>query len=284
MPRLLITGGTGYLGQMLVRLAGAAGWQVVATYCQQQPWSQSNIPVEWVALDVRDPAATAAVVAAAQPVVVIHTAFRQYEPDLYAVTARGAGAVAAAAAQAGARLVHLSSDVVFDGKLARAYREDDPLSPINDYGQAKADAEQFVLTAAPAAVIVRTSLIYGFTPLDRHTRFVFDLIDGVQSGQLFRDEIRCPVLVDDLAAALLELAAGTFRGVLHVAGSDRLSRYEFGVLLARFHGRDPARLQAGLAAASGLPRPLDCALDLSRSAHVLHTQPRGATQVLTVHS
>ena len=78
---------------------------------------------------------------------------------LRAVNVDGSAAVAAAAGEA--RLVHVSSDVVFDGRLGRPYREDDVVSPITEYGRTKADAEQVVLRAAPKALVVRTSLIYG---------------------------------------------------------------------------------------------------------------------------
>ena len=126
--------------------------------------------------------------------------------------------------------------------------------------------------AHPGAVIVRTSLVYGGparpdAPPDRMARD-----PGVTH---FTDELRCPILVDDLAAALVELAgsgapAGA-AGPLHVAGAEGLSRWEFAGLLA-------GRPVAGAPAPPG--RPLDCRLDSSRARALLATPLRGVRQVL----
>lgn len=278
MQRLLITGGTGYLGGELVRQAQAEGWHVTATYFRHAV--PADPATTWIALDVRDDRAVAAACDAAQPDVVIHTAFRQYDPDLWPVTAGGTRNIAIAARVCGARLIHLSSDVIFDGEHTAAYTERDPPNPITGYGAAKADAERFVTEHHPNAAIVRTSLIYGFEPIDRHTQFILDIADGRQTAQLFTDEYRCPIFVGDLATALLELARHEFRGVMNVAGSERMSRYAFGVALAQFYGRDPARLPAGVSSASPVRRPRNCTLDISLAQHTLQTPLRGIREVL----
>jgi dTDP-4-dehydrorhamnose reductase len=219
-----------------------------------------------------------------QPDSVLHTAFRQNDPGLWDVTAGGALHVARAAAQSGARLIHLSSDVIFSGERDGAYTESDPPDPITAYGTAKADAERLVLEECPNAVVVRTSLIYGFHPIDRHTRFVLDVADGTQDAQLFTDEYRCPILVDDLAVALLELVSHSYEGIINVAGIERLSRYEFGTLLAQAHGRDPSRIGQGLSSESGLRRPRNCTLDVSLAQALLPTPLRGVREVLAAYA
>jgi dTDP-4-dehydrorhamnose reductase len=98
--------------------------------------------------------------------------------------------------------------------------------------------------------------------------------------RLFTDELRCPLWVQSLAAALLELAQSGYTGVLHVAGAQPLSRYQFGLRLARFHGVDPARITPALSRDSGLTRPLDCTLDCSRARSLLRTPLAGVDQVL----
>ncbi len=277
-PRLLVTGGSGYLGRCLVRLAAPA-WQVTATYFSHPP---QQAGADWRPLDLRDQAAVQRLVDEVAPAAIVHTA--AVNPgaagDMLAVNEAGSRHVASAARVGGARLLHLSTDVIFDGHKGH-YVEDDPPTPITSYGRSKALAEEAVQAAGAAALIVRTSLTYGWRPqLDRHTRWV---VDGLRAGQpvrLFTDELRCPIWVESLAAALLELAAGDTEGVLHVAGAQDLSRYEFGWRLARFHGLDPQPLIAARSGESGLVRPLDCTLDSSRARALLTTPLPGVDQVL----
>ncbi len=278
MSRILITGGTGYLGGALVRLASAGGHAVAATYFSQAPPAAPG--VTWAPLDVRDPLAVEEALAELSPEVVIHTAFVQAGPALEAVTAAGAGHVALAAAAAGARLIHMSSDVIFDGEREGAYSEADPPAPISAYGRAKARAEALVAAAHPAAAIVRTSLIYGFAPIDKISRFALDVAEGRSEARLFSDEYRCPVYVEDLAEALLELAGLSYGGVLNLAGAERVSRYELGVLIARAWGVDPAGIVPALSAESPVPRPRNCTLDIARARSLLRTELRGIRAVL----
>jgi dTDP-4-dehydrorhamnose reductase len=279
--RLFITGGTGYLGGALLRLA-AGRYELGASYLSQQPADSPEIV--WASLDVRDPQAVRAVLAQFQPDIVLHTAFVQYGPELMAITADGSGHVAQVSNDLGVRLIHMSSDVIFDGERPRPYVEGDPPDPISAYGEAKAAAERLVAAAHPGAAIVRTSLIYGFNPIDRQTRFALEIAAGRRADTLFSDEYRCPIYVDDLAAALLELAENDYAGVLNIAGAERLSRYEMGMLLARALGHDPARINAGLSAESPVRRPRNCTLDIGRAQALLRTRLRGLREVLAERS
>lgn len=272
----LITGGTGYLGSALIRHARARGLAIAATFHHQTPPVGTDIT--WYPLDLRDPTAVRRLITEVQPAVIIHTAFRQYEPDLMAITGEGAGHVAVAAAEIGARLVHISSDVIFDGEKAGTYTEADPPNPITDYGRAKARAEELVQHHHPHAAIVRTSLIYGFDPLDRHSAFALAVARGERPEKLFRDELRCPIFVDDLATALLDLAQRDYCGIIHFAGAETISRYEWGRLLAQAHGLDPDRIVGALSAESPTPRPRNCALDISRALG-LGYRLRGVSEV-----
>lgn len=107
-----------------------------------------------------------------------------------------------------------------------------------------------------------------------------DLVAGTRSGVLFTDDVRCPVHVADLAAALLELGCGTARGVHHVAGADAVTRCELGGLIARRDGLDASRLPAGLRADSTLPGALDVRLDSRATQRKLSTTLRGARRFL----
>jgi dTDP-4-dehydrorhamnose reductase len=151
--------------------------------------------------------------------------------------------------------------------------------PVYRYGAAKAAAETAVRAVHPDAVVVRTSLILG-DGRGQHETLTRDLISGRVSGVLFTDMIRIPLHVDDLADALLELAASDYRGVLNVAGSDPISRYDLGVLIARREGLDPARISAGRIADSGLRLPTDVRLRIDKARSLLRTRLRGANEFL----
>jgi dTDP-4-dehydrorhamnose reductase len=274
--RLLITGGSGYLGRHLTVLA-AGHWEVTATYCSHPLDGEGFVATR---LDVRDASQVETLMTMVQPDVVVHTAYTTgSEEAMQRVIVRGTRHVTRAAVDVGARLIHLSTDVLFDGRRGH-YTEDDPPSPITPYGRAKAAAEAIVAAESSDAVIVRTSLITGFDPPDPRTQWVLDSLRENREMRLFTDEFRCPVWVITLAQALLELAELDYRGVLHVAGNQVLTRHELGVRLARFFGLDPAGLTPASAVESGLVRPLNCTLNLSLASRLLRTPLLGLDEVL----
>jgi dTDP-4-dehydrorhamnose reductase len=268
--RLLVTGGSGYLGGELVRRAGAAGWDVVGT-CFRGRGD--------VRLDVRDRAAVDAVWAEVRPDAVINTAYLQAGPDAWATNADGAANVAAACARAGVRLVHVSTDLVFDGRSA-PYSEGDPVAPVIDYGRSKAAAERAVADADPGAAVVRTSLIYGGEEHSVHERRILDVADARADLAFFTDELRCPVRATDLAEALLAIASSDVAGPLHLAGADGVSRYELACLVAEANGRPSGRLRAAASAEVAPHRPRDCRLDCSLARERLGIELPGVRAVL----
>lgn len=259
MQRLLVTGGCGTLGRVLVDRAPARGWSVRATWFGRPPAGEA----EWRRVDVRDAAAVRDAVAGCDAV--IHTAYRQGD-DAWSTNAEGSEIVAAAAYEAGARLVHLSTDLVFDGRKGR-YREEDAPGPVNDYGRSKAEAERRVAGAHPGATIARTSLIYGGLepgPQELLAR---------EGTRFFVDERRSPVHAADLAGALLDLLQLDVPGPLHMGGADDVDRYAFALLL----GADPERIEQGHTTPDRAP---DVTLDSSRAAALLPTRLRGVREVL----
>lgn len=280
-PRMIVTGGSGYLGGWVVRLA-RADWDVIATYLTR-PVNEPG--ATWRQLDVRDEAAVGALVDEVRPAGIVHTA--AINPggvaEFEATNTLGTRHVACAAAACGARLIHISTDVVFDGEKGN-YTEDVSPSPITAYGRSKALAEGAVHASGVQAVIVRTSLIYGWRPrIGRNTRWIVDDLQAGKPVRLFTDEIRCPIWVESLAAAVVELAGLSYTGVLHVAGAQSLSRYTFGVRLLNFHGLDTGSITPARSRESGLRRPLDCTLDCSHARMLLSTPLPGVDEVLQQH-
>ncbi|SRR6266550_2260568 len=279
MRRLLVTGGTGYLGGELVRHAVAAGWDVTATYLSTEP-PAPTAAVHWCRLDVTDGPAVPGLVGDLDPDAVIHTAYQREGPRAGEVTVGGAATVARAARASGARLVQLSTDVVFDGERTGRYAEDDPPGPVSRYGTDKLAAERAVLAADPHALVVRTSLLYGGPVPGPHEVAALEVAQGERDGVFFTDEVRCPTQVGDLAAALLELVDANVAGPLHVAGADAVSRYEFACLVAAAAGVGTDRLRPGRSRDLGLVRPRNCALDSGRVTRLVTAPPRGVVEVL----
>lgn len=269
----LIIGGSGFLGTEVIRQARAAGHTTAATYATK-PGDASH--VEWYALDLRDVGRVDAVMAELSPDLVVNVSSGMAD---WSVTAEGPVRLAMAAAKYGSRLVHVSSDAVFSG--ARVHYDETCLpDPITPYGAAKAAAETGVLAVLPEAVVARTSLIIGHVGHRRseHERLIHELAAGIRDGALFTDDIRCPVHVADLAAALLELASLDAAGIHHLAGPDALSRHELGILIARRDGLDASRLPTGLRAHSTHPGALDVRLNSLATQRNLRTTLRGARQ------
>jgi len=265
--RLFVTGLGGYLGHALAAVASVECSGTVRS-------GPAPTGLRCFAMDVRDERAVAAAIAAVDPDAVVHTAYVRDGDEAWPVNVDGAAAVARAAAGAGVRLVHMSSDVVFSGDLDRPLREDDPVAPVGAYGESKAAAEAAVAVACPGAVLVRTSLIYGGA---EPSTYELAALDPAQT--FYEDEVRCPVAAGDLAAALVELAAlPGVSGPLHVAGADAVSRLELARLFAAARGGEPAAVRGG-------PRPAgragDLRLDCSRARSLLRVRLRGVREVLT---
>jgi dTDP-4-dehydrorhamnose reductase len=210
---------------------------------------------------------------AARPSAVIHAAALARIADCVreperarSVNALATARLAELCAAAGARLVFVSTDLVFDGEGA-PYRESDEPAPLSAYGRAKAEGERAVLAHAGHCV-ARLSLLYGPSLAGRPS-FFDKQVSALRAGRpvkLFTDEWRTPLDLPTAARALLELAGNEVSGVLHLGGPERLSRHELGLLLAEALGADaalitPARRQDVPAAE---PRPRDTSLDSSR--------------------
>ncbi len=271
--RLLVIGGSGELGQQVVTVAN--DWAVTATYLTRPRQVSSET---WHRLDITDRTTVHHLIAWLRPRAIIHAGLSAHdrarfssEADFQAAVVNGGRHVAEAAAEAGARCIVLSTDLVFDGTQGN-YAEADPPSPIMAYGQAKADMEHALLTMGTDLVVVRTSLILTLEPMGKHVSWIADALRRGQHRDLFTDELRCPIWNDELAAALLELVTLDYRGLLHVAGPEMTHRYALGLAIADHYGLDSSFITPALSAESGLNRPLNCTLNCAR-AYSLLTAP-----------
>lgn len=274
MKRLLITGGSSYLGQHLIPKA-TRRYDCLYTYFSQDPL---GLP-EGVWLDVRNKAEVAGLVHDWHPELIIHAAGSNRSEDMENVICVGAENIASAATRVAARLIHISSDVIFDGAQA-PYREVDLPNPKHAYGRAKASAERIVASHGNH-VIIRTSLIYGLDAMDLSTKWIVAALEAGKPVSLFSDQIRNPVWTETLSSACLELGELGFTGILNVAGQQAMSRAELGFrMLDWWRIEERESLSVGPSDGSW---PVDCRLDLTLATKLLKTPMLGVDEVLDVY-
>ena len=236
-----------------------------------------------VSLDVTDRNDTLALISKLQPDFIIHTAALnpgQNTDDMLVVNVDGARNVAEAAAAAGARLVHVSSDMVHAGDLA-PYQDDAQPAPLNPYGYSKAGGEAAVAEVDPSAAIVRTSLIYGLEEIDRGTESFVKRLEAGQLLVLFNDVVRQPIWIDSLVEALLKLLTIDYGGTLNVAGGQALTREEFGRRMLDWWQIDTrGLLRSGRAADVSATIPLDLRMVTGRAERLLGMKFPGVDEVL----
>jgi dTDP-4-dehydrorhamnose reductase len=178
--------------------------------------------------------------------------------------------------------VFFSTDLVFDGRKGD-YTETDALNPLHIYGETKVAAEAIVLLN-PRHLVVRTSLNY-CQSLSGQRAFNEQLRRSLQqAGQgmkLFADEFRCPIPAVETARAVWELAQKKCAGIYHVAGAEKLSRYQIGELLLKSWPEIKTKIEAGLAKDfPGPTRALDTSLNISKVQKVLSAPLPGLTEWL----
>jgi len=182
------------------------------------------------------------------------------------------------------QFVFFSTDLVFDGRKGN-YVETDAVNPIHIYGETKVAAEQIVLKN-PRHLVVRTSINGGLS-LGGKRGFNEQLQLAWKTGQkmkLFTDEFRCPIFAGETARAVWELATQNRAGLFHVAGAERLSRWQIGQLLARRWPEVKANIEPGSAVNfPGPPRAPDTSLNISKAQRVLSTPLPGLTEWLAAN-
>jgi dTDP-4-dehydrorhamnose reductase len=269
MPRLLVTGGSGLLGSSVATTA-AERHEVTATYHSN---SISLPGVDCLQLDLTDeqqydrlPDELDAVVHCAaltdidrceREPAAAHTHNVEMTEQLLEI-----------ATAADARFVYISTDAVFDG-TGRFATEDTEPSPINVYGETKRTAEKRVLNSHPDSVVVRTN-IYGWTVTEGQSlaEWVLDRIDAAQTVPAFADVYTTPIDTEHLADCLLELVGRDLTGLLHVAGTERCSKYEFAITVAEVFDRDRSLVTESSITEMDFdaPRGRDLSLSVERAA------------------
>ncbi len=262
--RLLVTGSRGQLGRALQHAAPKHGHEFFGY----------DLPE----LDITDSAVVQAAVVSARPDAVINCAAftavdaaEKQEAAALAVNGTGVTNVARAADAAGALLLQLSTDYVFDGKADRPYREGDPAKPISAYGRTKFAGER-ATELARRHLIVRTAWLFGdganFVASIRR-----QLDAGAKTLRVVSDQRGCPTYTVDLADTLLRLLTSGAQGVIHAVNAGSATWFEFAQEIIRRLGSDVEVVPISTAdAARQAPRPAVAVLDTSELRRILGSE------------
>jgi dTDP-4-dehydrorhamnose reductase len=246
--RLLVTGAGGQLGRDVVRAATIAGDDVIAA--------------DHASLDVTDRDAVLGAISTVRPHAVVHAAAWtsvdacEGEPERAMVTnALAVRWVAEGCDRAGAHLVSVSTDYVFDGALARPYCEWDTPNPQSVYGASKLAGESEALALGTAAAVARTSWLCG-----AHGSNMVKTVLGLAAGSgdelaFVDDQIGCPTFTADLALVLRRLALDRRSGLHHATNAGEVSWYEFAREVLAAGGHDPGRVRPIATSELDPPRP-----------------------------
>lgn len=269
MKKLLITGYTGFLGYHLTR-AACSEWLVygVTRTLKDAP----NVTLGQTC-DITNYIELGNFIEDLEPDAIIHAAaaadanYCEQNKELsYAVNVEASKNIAGICADYNIPLVFTSTDLVFDGKKGM-YTEEDEKNPLNAYGEQKSIAEEEVLKIYPAATVARLPMMFGYADASKANylqKFIKQLQDN-ENAALFHDEYRSVCGARSIAEGILQLMGEP--GVIHIAGKERLSRYEFGLLAAKAFNLDESLLnrcsQKDVQMAA--PRPADVSLDISKA-------------------
>ena len=233
-----MTGASGLLGSKIMAFAGK-NRNVIPTHRTLSLFPNS------VKLDVTDKTETFQITSEIKPGIVIHTAAEtnvdrcEIEKELaWKTNVEGTTNVAEACAKMSIKLVYISTDYVFDGKKG-LYTEDDKPNSVNYYGLTKLKGEEFIRKLCKDYVIARTSVLYGWHP--SKANFATWIIECLRHGKTINvvyDHYNSPTLADNMAEALLEVIDMDLKGIYHIAGSQRINRYDFAVKITRNFGLD----------------------------------------------
>ncbi len=265
--KVLVTGSTGFLGKKACAIFEKQGHAVIRTATSSRPG--------FAKMDVTQGRECQSVLSQERPGWVVNCAgaadvdwCEDNKEEAFEVNATGAGNVAEACAYARCRMLHVSTDYVFDGKKRSRYKEGDLTCPISEYGKSKLEGEKRVTESGVEFLIARVAALYGFNDANDKPTFATKVLSNLMQKKPFvaiMDQWNTPTFIDDAGVAFCRLMEQNAEGVINVAGSESLSRFEFATKVAESFGFDKNLIKTTLLEKVGFraQRPAYSSLDIS---------------------
>lgn len=273
--RLFITGISGLLGLNVAHLARNT---FAVSGCTQTS-SVSIQDVNTIQLDLRDIDSADTAIRAIQPDVILHTAaltnvdLCETDPNIaHSINVTATKNIAEIAAALGSKLVHISTDQLFDGTAPWRSERDHP-APLNVYGETKLAAEKKVMESSSEALIVRTNFFgWGTKKRESFSDWILNGLGRREKLTMFTDVFFTPILINQLAEVIFSLVEGGASGVYHVAGSERVSKHEFALRVAEVFGYSNENISGTSVAGASLKarRPSDMSLNCEKTEAFLN--------------
>ena len=277
--KLLITGSNGFVATSIISQA-RAHWDVHGIARSGLPADEKN--VHYHLLDLSETEKLTETFFQIKPDVVIHTAaiasidFCQKNQSIaQAINVDVTKEIASLCKEAGIKMIHCSTDTVFDGKKGM-YVEDDLPNPVNFYAVTKVESEKIVLTASDQNVVARLALVMGLRVTEKGNSFLSDLIGKLKKNEQVKfaeNEIRTPIDVITSGAALTEMAGNNFSGIIHLSGNTRVNRFNMAKQIAIAMHFSPELIIStdSNSIPDRAPRPNDASMDNSKARQLLKT-------------
>jgi len=282
--KFLVTGSAGLVGQNVVQDLVKQNYEVYSAYHDEKPIN--GIPI---CLDLTDLEKIKQTVQEIKPDIVIHLAaltnvdLCETEKELaYTINAKSTETLAKEAAKINAFFLYVSTDYVFDGKKGMKKEEGTP-NPLGYYGKTKLEGEMSLNNLASNWAITRTS-----TPFGVHSKkksfplWVKENLESNKEIKVLTDQFTSPTYVPNLSKMIIEVSTKQINGIIHLAGSTRISRYDFAVMIAEKLGLDKNLLLKAKTEEMSwkAKRPIDSSLDVTKAAEILDEKPQSITQSL----
>ena len=280
--KIMILGANGFTGRRILKRLSSKH-QVLA--CSLHPDILPEEGYEFHILDMQNVDATDALLNNFRPDVIINASAmsvvdycEQHPEEAYALNVTAVKHLAEYSQSNSCRLIHLSTDFVFDGTATEAYTETDTTNPINYYGKTKQWSEEVIEQACTNYAIARIEVVYGKPFNGQHGNIVHLVKTRLENGQSIRvvsDQFRSPTWVEDIARAIESLLSDKYQGIYHICGGETMSVADIAYRVAKHFGLDTSLIQPVTTEEmnEATPRPLFSPMNTEKALKEFGYQP-----------